>query len=58
MLLLLPIRTFSLPVITPLTTTIAGAVFFSLTAAVNCASVDTVVTVPPAPPFVLDNEPG
>jgi hypothetical protein len=41
---------------TPLTTTIAGALFFSLTAAVNCASVDTVVTVPPAPPVVLHDK--
>lgn len=53
MLLLLPTRTFALPLMTPLTTTIAGALFFSLTAAVNSASVDTVVTVPPAPPVVL-----
>ncbi len=55
MLLLLAIRTLALPVITPLMTTIAGAVLASSTAAVNWASVETVVTVPPAPPFVLDN---
>ncbi len=55
MLLLLPTRTLASPVITPLMTTIAGAVFFSSTAAVNWASVETVVTVPPAPPFVLEN---
>lgn len=53
MVLLLATLTFSLPLITPLMTTIAGAVFFSLTAAVNWAKVETVVTVPPDPPVVL-----
>ena len=38
---------------TPFTTTMTGAVFFSLTAAVNWGSVETVVTVPPLPPVVL-----
>lgn len=56
MLLLLPTRTFVLPLMTPLTTTMVGVSSFSLTAAVNCASVDTVVTVPPAPPFVLHDK--
>lgn len=53
MLLLLPTRTFALPLIIPWTKTIIGAVFFSATAAVNWARVETVVTVPPAPPVVL-----
>lgn len=55
MVLLLPTRTFTSPLIVPLTTTIKGAVlFFSPTAAVNSASVDTVVVAFPAePPVVL-----
>ena len=53
MVLLLPTRTLALPLMMPLMSTMTGAVFFSETAAVNSARVDTVVTVPPAPPVVL-----
>lgn len=54
--LLLPIRTLVSPVITPLTTMMRGVETFSLAASVNWARVDTVVTVPPAPPFVLHSQ--
>lgn len=53
MVLLLPTRTFVSPEIVPDTTTILGVESFSFTAAVNCARVETVVTVPPDPPLVL-----
>lgn len=52
--LLLPIRTLNAPDMTPFTMTILAVVSFSLTASVNWASVETVVTVPPEPPVVLD----
>lgn len=51
--LLLPMRTFAVPLMTPWTKTTVGVVFFSPAAAVNWASVDTVVVVPPEPPVVL-----
>ena len=52
--LLLPIRTLNAPEIMPFTITILAVASFSLTASVNWARVDTVVTVPPEPPVVLD----
>lgn len=52
MVLLLPMRTSVSPEMTPDTTMTLGVESFSFTAAVNSARVDTVVTVPPEPPFV------
>lgn len=51
-----PILTWTFPEIVPLTTMILGVTslfFLLLAASVNCARVDTVVTVPPLPPVVL-----